>query len=787
MMLHIPTWPVRPPPRRLGATRLLAEALVLLAALVAWPASAQDDVPLYERDPYDELHLKNKDGSIEIVQVLPLDLPDRQVPANPRPSSKLTVFLLKEPGQKYEVQWKEIAQVKFFEQLVLDEANRLVDEKEFDRAFDYFDWLTHNLASWPGVQESSQRYLFEEARHVFREGRPDYALALLGELARRNPAYDGLREALGGVTEKLIEAQAERDDPVAVRRLLQGLAKQFPDHAVVVDWSARLSGQADTLVADAERHIAAGDLRAAFVAVSRAVLIWPEHAAAGALLADLQVRYPRIVVGVEEPLADVPRPTMLDAAARRAAALTDRPLMEFSGVGPEGGLYASSLGELTLDELDLRLTFRVRPDARWPDGTSVTGHDVARTLTQLADPAAASYRADWAAIFRRVQVRDVFEVDVELARGHPRPAALCQTRLLAWRAAAAGDGAGAALRLGPYRMAERSGREAICVASAGFRPAAPGQMAEVVERGYDDSRAAVAALRRGEVSVLDRVPPWQLASLESDADIVVGAYAVPSLHCLLANPTKPFTAHRGFRRALAYGIPRDSILAGQILQQAGPAAGVVLDGPFPVPTGSDDPLGYAADPRIEPRPYDPRLTLTLIALAANEIAGDRPEGAPIPGPPPLVLVHPANDVARVGCRAIQKSLELLKLKVTLVELAADQALPDYDLLYAELAVTEPLVDARALLASDGLCGAASPYLELALRRLDEANTWRNVRARLREVHRVAYEDTAIIPLWQLTEHFAYRRGLAGLGNRPVTLYQHVEDWRFASPEVAVAP
>jgi hypothetical protein len=45
------------------------------------------------------------------------------------------------------------------------------------------------------------------------------------------------------------------------------------------------------------------------------------------------------------------------------------------------------------------------------------------------------------------------------------------------------------------------------------------------------------------------------------------------------------------------------------------------------------------------------------------------------------------------------------------------------------------------------------------------------------VHRVAYDDVTVLPLWQLVEHFVFRTQLRGVAAEPVSLYQDVERWR----------
>ena len=103
-----------------------------------------------------------------------------------------------------------------------------------------------------------------------------------------------------------------------------------------------------------------------------------------------------------------------------------------------------------------------------------------------------------------------------------------------------------------------------------------------------------------------------------------------------------------------------------------------------------------------------------------------------------------------------------------------------DLRYAELAVWEPVTDARLIMGPGGLVGGIdSPYLNAALRRLDQANNWKDVRTRLAEIHQIAHHELPVIPLWQTVNYFAYRARLGGIGDAPLTLYQNVDEWRMS--------
>jgi hypothetical protein len=65
----------------------------------------------------------------------------------------------------------------------------------------------------------------------------------------------------------------------------------------------------------------------------------------------------------------------------------------------------------------------------------------------------------------------------------------------------------------------------------------------------------------------------------------------------------------------------------------------------------------------------------------------------------------------------------------------------------------------------------------ALDALDSASNWQDIRPRLQQIHKQAFDDVALIPLCQLTEHLAYHTSVEGVGRQPVVLYQQIEQWR----------
>ena len=126
---------------------------------------------------------------------------------------------------------------------------------------------------------------------------------------------------------------------------------------------------------------------------------------------------------------------------------------------------------------------------------------------------------------------------------------------------------------------------------------------------------------------------------------------------------------------------------------------------------------------------------------------------------------------------IQTSVD--RVKAGLTEFSGDAPADDvkYDLLYTELAVWEPIAEARRLLGPQGLASGGGPLMTMALDELARAENWNQARARLHEIHRIAHYDLPLVPLWQTANYFAYRKSLDGIGDTPMTLYQNLDSWR----------
>ena len=740
---------------------IASSSIALLAA--ACPVLADD--PLYLQPPYDEITLDEDNGSV-VLRVNSLDLPGRKLPAAADRTGELEIELVDRPDEKFALPWMNVAGIKFFEQLVLAEADAHVKAARFDEAQPYFAFLEAKFPQTAGLKESVENFLWQQILASFRGGKHEETLALLVELYGRNPQRQGLDNAWQRVTVELVKANMASGNFRAARGLLRNLSQRFPafNESTVVAYEAQLQEKAQGLLTAARAAEAAGKLREASEAVAQAMEIWPAAAGGRDLALAIHGSYPIAVVAVTEQPARSPAFGLDGWAAARTARLVGRPLAEQGRASAESGPYQSPLGELTRGETPQELILRVKPGLTWGQpARNLTAQDVARSLLSQADPQNPAYDPLWAERLGVVAARGLADLQISLARPLPLPEAW-----LARPLAAANFAGGQVAFCGPYQIDSQSADALRLVRQSGYFAASPSQPAEIVERTYRDSSAAIAELTRGEIHVVARVAPWDLAALSSARGITVRAYAVPTVHLLAVNPDKPLARQRSLRRAILYGIDRQTILRRGLLGGAESVEAAVISGPFPSGAAGDE-FASAYDSKVEARPYEPGTALVLARMSREESA-DKSQ--------PLTLAHPSGPIARAACRSIARQLQQIGLAVILREIAPGQAAgKDDDLRYVELVIREPVVDAWRVLGPHGAAGTCSPQMLAALRAVDAAPTTAEAAVRLQAVHRLAAAELPVIPLWQMTDHFAYHNSLQGVGESISTLYQNVEQWQ----------
>lgn len=745
-------------------------------------AGEEKPKPLYEQEPFDLIILDEANKN-EKLKVLPL-FPNRQVPTNR--TGNLTVRLVGDDVTEYEVPWKNITNVKLYEEMLLDEGNRLVAEGKLDEAFDYFHHLRNIKPDWPGLQESIDRYLFADARNLAGKEKKRYSesLAVLEELYARRPdfqvsATSTLLDVISNLFDRIVNEYYEKKDFRSARYLLQRMTDKYKANrpASVDKWINQFQQMAGAKRDEARELLKAQKYREALSSMKEMVAIWPTVAGGAELEVEISAAYPLVFVGVTQPAVDFDAQRLDSWPARRTGRLVHRTLVEFLGAGPEGGQYQFAWGTIEHSEDLRRMTLRLNRNAAFSQ-TPITGHDVARRVLQLADPANPEYNAAWASLLQSVRA-DVMTVELNLRRPHVLPEAWLRVSLAPKSTADAKSGDG------PYRVQKQLETETQ-FANKTFRPGE--RLAEIVEQTFTDSQTALAALRRGDIDMIDRVFPADAIRIaresSRDAEIKIVPYAHPTIHLLVANTKNPFLANRDFRRALLLAIDREKILLQEMLGGHEQLGCRVISGPFPASSNEADPLGYAYDETIRPLTFNPLLAKVLSIVTTRQMAQTAKKlGDPEPKLTKLVLGFPGSEIARLGSQAIQAYLKVIGIEVELKEFPpgiTDDTSGECDLVYKELAIWEPVTDARRMLGKKGVAPTDSPYVAQSLRWLEESQNWGDIRDRLIDIHRSAYNDVAVLPLWQVVDYLAYHKRVRNVGERPVWLYQNVEQWRIGA-------
>ena len=769
------------------ATVVRTAAFILI--LVAGYAPAQETTPpaperLIDRVPFDQVILKPAAGG-ESLEVSPLDLPRRPLVTIPAERT-IAVRLLSRPLEEFELSWSNVAEVKVFEQLLLAEARRLTTNGQYDEAYDYFARLSAEYPLLSGVKDAVSDYLRRNALALYQERQYDRALAVLLTLQQHDPQYQGMAGAVRDVAGDIIQRYLRDGNYAAARGVLDLWQSKFPGLAApaAAEWQRRFETAAARQLADATRLMQQGEHIDARKAVNKGLSIWPKLEAAQQRLAHIEREFPFLTVGVFEPSPRRPTRRVDNWAALRTSRLVERQISEAVDFGSEGGVYRSPFGQLSLDESgrELSLTLHSADSAGrtsfavTPSG-AVVPDSLARQLLLMAEPGSPIYRGDFASLLAGVSLDPPNTLRIHLRRVHVRPEALLQCAPLETGGGPRSD----------FEVVEHATSQVLFA-----RPRLAGierpSLQAVVEESMSDDESAVAAILSGDIDVLDRVPPWHLERLRSADNVHVASYRLPTVHVLVPNPDQPLLAKREFRRALCFAIDRDWIVRRVLLGGAEAPGFAVVSGPFPAGTSHSDPVRYGYNNQITPRPFEPRLAaiLATIAWAGVQQPAAKGDAEPpeLPPMPELRLAHPNDPVARVACQTIQAQLQRVGIRVSLQEFSTDDLLAgrvNCDLRYAELAVWEPVVDARLLMDPGGIAGGIrSAYLEAALHKLDEATNWNNVRTRLAALHEIAHHELPVIPLWQTANFFAYRASVRGIGDAPMTLYQNIDEWNAAA-------
>ena len=612
-----------------------------------------------------------------------------------------------------------------------------------------------------------------------------------------------MKNKIGDVTGRLIADAVAIENYRRARHFLLRLKSREEKHSVVVNWTNNLVGESTAALAQSQTSFAAGELAAAVDAAELAARIWPNMPDQpttpnlNPIFNRVNNRYPRLRVGVVQQPRDsgtgqtgtletrfLPEAGLLFAAADdRRQFLTQTALFEVEHSDDSPHFRSRFFEQWEPTDLGRRVRFTLRQNrSGWESQPVVTANSVMSSFAARLDPANALYDERLAGFVSSVAVISPFEFELQFRRVPPRIESLLTfpvTREV-FRPRAQNDN-----RL--QQVTQLSSRRFELTKQTDDRvvyhrlvtePSDSYQfhVTELIEQLYPTYEKAVQGLLRGEVSMLPRVHSRDVPQLQDDKRFVVVETALPVTHLIQFNPHSRVTLNRELRRALIFALNRGKILEETVLDDPNRARGRLVSGPFPsrgLSVNNRRVRGYAYNPQVEPRRYDPSLAAALSLAAGRQFGGKVPELRLLCVPDPVALQAARKLVLHWGAAGIRVKL----LTATDEKIEADS----WDIVYRIVRLTEPAIQLWPLLTLEPTARVESlaflpDWLRQELIELDRVGDWKSTVSKLNDLHAHLAAEAVLIPLWEVDDFVVFRNTIRGYPTPPLHPYQHIERW-----------
>ncbi|HEX3347033.1 MAG TPA: ABC transporter substrate-binding protein [Acetobacteraceae bacterium] len=288
------------------------------------------------------------------------------------------------------------------------------------------------------------------------------------------------------------------------------------------------------------------------------------------------------------------------ASAGTVKMLINRRLLAYDG---DGNLIGELAASWTHDDGDGAWVFRLRPEAVFHNGEKVTADDIKWNIEQIA--------AEHSTAYMRAQFQQVSKIDapdpltVRIFTKAPiatLPYWFANYDMpIIWRKSAPNDPIGA----GPFRLTAQERGTSIEIAPVEkYWVAGWPKLKGIRFVAYIDENLRIAALRAGDVDMIEYVPWQAMASVEADPRLKLETQYGPFMDVLFNGTRPPFSDPR-VRQAVAHAVKREDIVQAVFFGR-----GKILEG-VPIVEGTpwyDAKLAHGWN-------YDPALSKQLLAAA----------------------------------------------------------------------------------------------------------------------------------------------------------------------------
>jgi peptide/nickel transport system substrate-binding protein len=450
--------------------------------------------------------------------------------------------------------------------------------------------------------------------------------------------------------------------------------------------------------------------------------------------------------------------------------------------------YASEPGlasEWTID--DLTITFTLRPNATFSDGSDVTADDVAFTIKgMIAKETGSSRQAKFLAIAGAQEYADGAATDVsglkvvdaktlEVTLARPDAPFLFNLRYIFVVPRAALDGKSLTddpffqnpIGAGPYVFESwTTGADFVATRNPNYWQEGKPAIARFTHRTIADAQSLVLALQAGEIDASNYPNPAAKAELEENPDLTILVPPFTSPNGWMFNAANEHLAKAEVRRAIAMSLDTEQFAADALLGLSRAGLGPIA------------PDSWAFDKTLEPIPYDPDAARQMITEAGAEGASIR------------FLVNQGNVLREDWLTYTQQALQEVGIEVIpeVMEYAALServtAAKDYDACGVDFVgvTAEPseLYDQFHSGSAGNYMNYANPELDELLTQAKETLDQEEAKPIYAEIQRIIMDDVPMHFAWYRPFlHAVHSRFTGYTDSAAYGLFHTLEDWTVA--------
>ncbi|MFN9719509.1 MAG: ABC transporter substrate-binding protein [Planctomycetota bacterium] len=739
---------------------------------------------------------------------------------------ELKKLIIKLPGDlaDYRIPIDTIDSIIYFEDLMLQRVDRLIDEGNIQKAYELLLRVENGIPDWDKSQPRYEQLLLAESAQRAAAGDAYAALALLDELAGRNKSNEELRPRLGQIVAPMIEESIGKEDFRKARYLISRVERVFPDHELVATSKSRLNQMMSQLLEEAGQLFRQRKFPEAAETARRADAIWTMNGNQRAAFTQYVARHQVLRAGFDDTEVEQSvYPASLESR-ERLRELVEVPLYEPSSAD-KLTYYRSSFFEVwNPTNLGREVLFSLRSTRpHWQSQPILTANDLAETIDLRLNPDSPLFDPRLASFVKEISVRSPTELRLRFSRVPLSIESLMRFPVIARPPVAVLEGSedlavpGSATEVSarpadPRLLSTRFREQPENGMTRSFmrvRPEPDGldssmyHIAEVREVRYEDRGKMLQAAIRGDIDYIPTLQPWEVDAFRASSDFETVQYSLPITHVITFNPLSERVVNAQMRRALSFAVNREGILSNVVLRDEAIR--------FGRPTSAAWALrNYATEPNQVPPAYNLRLAYALRFAAERQLqiaelmklsevakadakknkqqfdfekfrADTNVDHVKLPklrfvvDPDPTCIA--AAERMMVYWKKINFDIELIRGDQSGEMLKDDQ----WDMCYRRVRMEEPLLEIWPLLANSdspdmSRLALFPDWMRQELVGLDYASSFLDAQQRLFTLHNHIAEEAFLIPLWEVDQFAAVRKTVVGVPQRPMSTYQNVERW-----------